>query len=101
LFGRPKEVTAQSLALIREFSPINHVRPGLPPFLLIHGDADHSVPYQQSLNFQAKLRAAGVPCELITIKGAPHSLMAWEKIDVSYKPRLVAWLRQTLGADGP
>jgi alpha-L-fucosidase 2 len=100
LFGRPKEVTAQSLALIREFSPINHVRPGLPPFLLIHGDADRSVPYQQSLNFQAKLRAAGVPCELITIKGAPHSLMAWEKIDTSYKPRLVAWLLQRLGAGG-
>jgi acetyl esterase/lipase len=98
LLNRPKEVTPESLAMIREISPINHVRPGLPPFLLIHGDADKSVPYQQSINFQAKLRAAGVPCELITVKGAPHSLIEGVKIDPSYREPMIAWLRQTLGA---
>jgi acetyl esterase/lipase len=96
LFDRPKALTPESLAMIRAFSPINYVKPGLPPFLLIHGDADKSVPYPQSLHFQAKLRAAGVPCELITIPGAPHSLVAWDQIDPSYKPQLVAWLKAAL-----
>jgi len=97
LLDRPKAVTPESLAVLRELSPINHVKSGLPPFLLIHGTADKSVPFQQSLNFQAKLKAAGVPCELIAIKDAPHSLVAWEAIDPSYKPKMIAWLRQTLG----
>ncbi|MDI1318827.1 MAG: alpha/beta hydrolase [bacterium] len=96
LLNRPKELTPESLGLLRELSPINHVRPGLPPFLLIHGDADMSVPFQQSLDFQAKLQAAGVPCELIRIPGAPHGLSTWEKIAPDYLARMVAWLRQIL-----
>gem|GEM_PF-5607052 len=39
---------------------IRRSRPGLPPFLLLHGDADQSVPYEQSLAFQVKLRTHGV-----------------------------------------
>ncbi len=96
LLNRPKELTPESLGLLRELSPINHVRPGLPPFLLIHGDADKSVPFQQSLDFQAKLQAAGVPCELIRIPGAPHALATWEKIQPDYPARMIAWLRETL-----
>jgi acetyl esterase/lipase len=96
LFGRPKEVTPEALAQLRETSPLNHVKPGLPPFLLLHGDADKSVPYQQSLNFQAKLKANGVTCDLITIPGAPHRLTGWSKIDPTYSARMIAWLRQVL-----
>jgi len=50
----------ESLGMLGALSPINHIRPGLPPFLLLHGDADQSVPYEQSLAFQAKLRTHGV-----------------------------------------
>ena len=64
LLDRPKEVTPESLGLLRAISPLNHVRPGLPPFLLIHGDADKTVPIQQSYDFQAKLQANGVLCDL-------------------------------------
>lgn len=100
LLDRPKEVTPESLAILREISPLNHVKPGLPPFLLVHGDADKTVPYQQSLDFQARLRAAGVVCDIITVKGAPHSLVAWEQIDAGYKPAMFAWLRRTLADAG-
>jgi alpha-L-fucosidase 2 len=98
LLDRPKEVTPESRAILREISPINHVKPGLPPFLLVHGAADKTVPFQQSLNFQAKLRAAGVACDIIPIAGAPHSIVAWEKIDTSYKAKMIAWLERTLRA---
>jgi alpha-L-fucosidase 2 len=101
LHGRPKEVTPEVLALLRETSPINHVKPGLPPFLLLHGDADKTVPYQQSLNFQARLKASGVTCDLITIPGAPHRLTEWSQCDATYSDRMMAWLRQVLAEPKP
>ncbi len=96
LFERPKAPTPEAVALLRAASPINHVRPGLPPFLLLHGDADKTVPYQQSLNFQARLRASGVRCDLITIPGAPHGLLSWSKFAPDYPRQMIAWLRETL-----
>jgi alpha-L-fucosidase 2 len=96
LLNRPKELTPESLGLLREISPLNHVRPGLPPFLLIHGDKDKSVPIQQSIDFQARLRAAGVSCELMTVPGAPHGLVTWEKFAPDYQTKMIAWLRETL-----
>jgi acetyl esterase/lipase len=81
-------------AELRDLSPINHVHPGLPPFLLIHGTADKL--YPQSLNFQKKLKENGVPCDLITVTNAPHAIMDWEKIDTSYKGQMTDWLKRTL-----
>ena len=96
LLGRPQEVTAESRQILHELSPINHVQRGLPPFLLVHGEGDKSVPLQQSLNFQAKLRAADVPCELLLIQGGGHSIVAWEKIDQDYQRAMMAWLQRAL-----
>jgi acetyl esterase/lipase len=84
-------------AILREMSPLNHVHPGLPPFLLIHGTLDKSVPYEQSPIFQAKLKENGVACDLITVTNAPHAIAAWEKIDTSYKEKMALWLKETLG----
>ncbi|MEM7368361.1 MAG: alpha/beta hydrolase [Bacteroidota bacterium] len=53
-------------------SPITHVSPDDPPFLLMHGDKDEIVPYAQSESFAQKLTASHVPVELLTIKGAGH-----------------------------
>lgn len=96
LFGQPKEISATSRSLLRAASPINHITPAAPPFLLIHGDADKTVPFAMTDAFLAKLKTAGVPHDLITIKGAPHSLVAWEKSDLTYKPAMIAWLQKTL-----
>lgn len=96
LHNQPKEPNPVSLALLRETAPINHVQPGLPPFLLLHGDADQTVPYRTSVNFQAKLRAAGVTCDLITLPGAGHGLSNWETFAPDYTDRMVAWLREKL-----
>jgi acetyl esterase/lipase len=96
LLNRPKEITPESLGLIRVLSPLNHVRPGLPPFLLIHGDADKTVPIQQSHDFQAQLRANGVECELQVLPGAGHRLSEWDKVAPGYRTRFVAWLDRHL-----
>jgi len=53
-------------------SPVNHVSKDDPPFLLIHGDADRTVPFQQSEIMQTALREAGVLVKLIRIEGGDH-----------------------------
>ncbi len=96
LLNRPKEVTPESLGLLRAISPLNHVRPGLPPFLLIHGDADKTVPIQQSYDFQEKLRANGVECDLHVLPGAGHRLSEWTAAAPGYMADYLAWLDQRL-----
>jgi alpha-L-fucosidase 2 len=99
LFGHPPGVDAGAMELMQEMSAISHLHPGLPPFLLIHGTEDQSVLYSQSVNFQAKLKENKIPCELVTIKGASHRITDWEKFDPTYKEQMIAWLKQTLGAE--
>jgi acetyl esterase/lipase len=96
LLNRPAELTPESLGLLRAISPVNHLRPGLPPFLLLHGDADQSVPFEQSVAFQSKLRGHGVRCDLLRLPGAPHRLSDWDKFLPDYRDRLVSWLREVL-----
>jgi len=99
LFARPKELTDDTAQVLREFSPINRVKRGAPPFLLLHGDADKTVPYRQSLNFKARLEAEHVPVELITLPGAPHGLLTWEKSDPAWPAKMLAWLTKNLTAE--
>lgn len=97
LFGRSFQMDEEAAAILREASPVNYLRPGLPPFLLLHGTADMSVPYNQSTQLQAKLKAAGVACELITIDDGVHGMARWEDIAPGYKDRVTKWIAETLG----
>ncbi|HEX2854067.1 MAG TPA: alpha/beta hydrolase [Opitutaceae bacterium] len=100
-FGRVEEMNPESRATLRELSPINHVHAGIPPVLLVHGDADKSVPLAQSLAFQSRLKGAGVPCDLIVLPGAPHRLTEWEKSDPDHAHRWIDWLQRTLARGTP
>lgn len=53
-------------------SPATYVDKNDPPFLIIHGEKDESVPYQQSKLLSGWLTVKGVKNELIIVKGAPH-----------------------------
>jgi prolyl oligopeptidase len=83
--------------VLYDMSPLNFVTAQYPPTLLVHGTIDKSVLYSQSLNFQAKLKSLGVPCDLITITGGVHGMAHWEKLDTSYKGKMIEWLEKTLG----
>jgi alpha-L-fucosidase 2 len=96
LFGRETADEA-TLAILRDASPLSKVKPGLPPFLLVHGTADDRVPMEQSTLMQARLREARVPCELIPIKGGNHGMLGWDAIAPDFKEQIVAWLGRTLG----
>jgi acetyl esterase/lipase len=57
---------------LKQISPARLVTKQLPPFLLIHGDADPDVPLQQSEKMVAALIQAGVPAQLIIKPGGAH-----------------------------
>ena len=55
-----------------EASPVTHISPDDPPFLLMHGDKDESVDFAQSEEMLGKLKAAGVMVKLLRIPGGAH-----------------------------
>lgn len=62
-------------------NPIEKVVPGrtYPPFLLLHGDKDELVPYEQSVVMAEKLCENDVHTEMIRIEGAPHEGDFWSQ----------------------
>lgn len=60
-------------------SPVHYVSPDNPPFLILHGTHDALVPYAQSLELQAALKAKGVAVWLQTLPGAGHGGPAFAK----------------------
>jgi acetyl esterase/lipase len=59
-------------ALAARVSPLTYVRPGLPPIITIHGDADPTVPYAQAERLRDALTKAGVANQLVTIPQGGH-----------------------------
>ncbi len=60
----------------RQASPLLHVTPQCPPFLLVHGDKDDVVPIAQSERMEAALRKAGVSVEFVRVHGGGHGMIA-------------------------
>jgi acetyl esterase/lipase len=78
LLGGP---VAERKQLAQAASPIAHVDPKDPPFLIMHGDKDEVVPIQQSIRFYEKLKKAGVPAQLIVVEGAGHGFPNKQQIE--------------------
>jgi acetyl esterase/lipase len=66
---------------LADASPITHVTPDAPPFLLVHGTADWLVPYAQSEALHAALTAVGVEARLVPVEGAMHIFDGHDDID--------------------
>jgi dipeptidyl aminopeptidase/acylaminoacyl peptidase len=66
---------------LADASPITHVTPDAPPFLLVHGTADWLVPFAQSEALHAALTAAGVEARLVPVEGAQHIFDGHDDID--------------------
>jgi acetyl esterase/lipase len=96
LTDHPKKPDEEIMHKLYTMSPVNYVAPGLPPFLILHGDADHGVPFQETINFTKKLKENGIPCTLIVLHGAPHEITKWHDIVPDYPQKLIDWLNQTL-----
>ncbi len=71
------EITGYDLVFDKEqfdyLSPINNITKEFPPTLLIHGDKDTDVPYEQSVHMNQQLCSHGIDSKLITIKDGKHA----------------------------
>jgi acetyl esterase len=56
----------------RAFSPLHHVRPGMPPTIMFHGTDDQFVPITLARRFRRLMTDAGTDCELVEFPGAGH-----------------------------
>ncbi|MBB4825275.1 acetyl esterase/lipase [Sporosarcina luteola] len=70
------EDLAKDDAALKNYAPVELVDAAYPATLLIHGDADEDVPYEESVAMKEKLDAAGVFNELLTIQQGKHNFDA-------------------------
>lgn len=81
--------------IARRVSPLTYVRPGLPPILTIHGDADQLVPYDEAVRLHAALTKAGVTNQLLTIPGGRHGNFTPEE-----RTKIFTTIREFLAKNG-
>lgn len=70
---------------IKSVSPVNYVEVNSPPVFIIHGNADPTVPYQQSVILYYKLKSLDVKTKFITVEGGLHGKFSPEQKSVESK----------------
>ena len=89
MFGKITDLETQ----LKSVSPIYSVTADAPPLFLIHGDADKTVPVQQSQILKAKYEELKRPVHLIIQPGGPHTY--WPGIEKNY-PAIWEWFDKYL-----
>lgn len=80
--------------LAKAASPVTYIDKDDPPFLIVQGEKDMSVPYTQSVLLSSWLKITGVRNELVIVPGAPHF---GEMFDADYiREKIFALLKETL-----
>lgn len=75
-------------------SPMGHVRPGMPPFLIMHGSKDMLVSPVQSEQLYEAMRKKGNKAEYVVLEGAGHGDIYWVQSPVIEK--VVKWFEDNL-----
>lgn len=71
----------ENIDLLKEMSPFHIVEKdkNYPPLLIIHGDADTVVPYEQGEKMYKTLINNGYDTEMIRVENAPHEGAFWSR----------------------
>ncbi len=81
------------------FCPLKNVGKDYPPTILLHGDKDEDVPFEQSLWMSQELKRQGILHEFIVIKNGEHGFdgkMDDPQVQAAFK-RIFDFLRKQLG----
>jgi len=70
LGGLPKDTPE----IAKQASPITYITKDDPPFLVVHGTSDATVPFDQGLRFSDALKKGGVDATLVRIEGGGHGI---------------------------
>lgn len=65
-------------------SPYHHLKPGMPPTIIFHGKADHTVPYRTAELYWEKMIAQGDQCVLVGYENADHGFFNNGRDDNAY-----------------
>lgn len=102
----PKEVTGidpmKEPKAFNRFCPLVNVTENYPPTLLLHGDEDKDVPYQQSVLMAKEMERNGVRHNLITMENRDHlfDLGIMSDPDVSKAfDEVVVFLKEHIGGE--
>jgi acetyl esterase/lipase len=87
---------------INEESPQFYISEKTPPFLIIHGVKDTTVPVKQAEDFYAALKAKGVKAELMLIPTVGHSFIgdtpeATRAASQQALEKTIQWIDATIG----
>jgi acetyl esterase/lipase len=81
----------------RDASPVSFVSADDPPTLLLHGDADETIPFEQAGLMQSALGAAGVPSNVIRVPEGRHGpTFPGARTPPDYIGAMVAWFDRHL-----
>jgi len=83
----PENINARE-ELARRCSPMRYIHADVPPMLIVHGDADPYVPYDQAARLAEGLKGVGVRSEFVTIQGAGHFLSIMGSPEVQRQVRV-------------
>ncbi len=72
---------AKDDVFIKSVSPINYITKNSPPIFIVHGNADPTVSYQQSVVLYKKLVEFGVKTKFLTVDGGLHGKFDKQKND--------------------
>lgn len=74
-----------------EMSPLLRLKEGVtyPPMLLLHGDADKLVPYEQSVAMYERLLELGQDAQMVCVRGADHEGDFWSQDVIDYIHRYI------------
>jgi acetyl esterase/lipase len=61
-------------ASVEAYSPVEHVRPRMPPVVIVHGEQDSLTPLSGARRFCERVTAGGGRCELHVYPGVGHLL---------------------------
>jgi acetyl esterase/lipase len=96
MFAKTREEAPE---LYDKASPVNYVRAGDAPMLVVHGTKDETVPITQSEALVAALKKAGVEHEFIVVTNAAHTFNLTPP-QQDLRPAVLGFLDQHLKAAG-
>ena len=75
-------------APVESMSPYHNLRPGLPPTILFHGDADATVPFSTADQFCRGMGAHKARCDLLIYHGKDHGFFNFGRGDGDEKNKM-------------
>jgi acetyl esterase/lipase len=68
----------------KALSPYHHVKAGVPPTIIFHGQGDTTVPYKTVEHFTAAMKKTGNRCELLGYPDQPHGFFNYGRSENKY-----------------